>query len=51
MQFPSIKSPPFWYYSNFSLKFFCYAFITKQMQNKTFFEYNFIPKKIISKFS
>jgi hypothetical protein len=43
MQWPSIKSPPLWYGGGFSLKIgYYYAFITKQMQKNTFFEWNFI---------
>jgi hypothetical protein len=43
MQCPSIKSPFLWYGSGFFLKInYYYAFITKQMQKNTFFEWNFI---------
>ncbi len=45
MQCPSIKSPPFLYGSGFFLKIqYYYAFIIKQMQKNTFFEWNFIQK-------
>ncbi len=42
---PFIKSPSFLYGSGFFLKkrYYC-AFITKKMQEYTFFEWNFIQK-------
>jgi hypothetical protein len=45
MQCPFIKFFPLWYGSGFPLKIgYYYAFITKQMQKNTFFEWNFIQK-------
>jgi hypothetical protein len=39
------KSLPLWYGNGFFLKIkYYYAFITKQMQKNTFFEWNFIQK-------
>jgi hypothetical protein len=52
MQCPSIKSLLLWYGSGFFLKIrYYYAFIIKQMKKNTFFEWNFIQKILISKFS
>jgi hypothetical protein len=46
IQFPSIKSPLFWYGIGFSLKnFYYYAFIVKPMQKKTYFWMKFHPFK------
>jgi hypothetical protein len=44
-EMPFIKSPSFLYGSGFFLKkrYYC-AFITKKMQEYTFFEWNFIQK-------
>jgi hypothetical protein len=45
MQCMSIKSPPFLYGSDFLLEIrYYYAFITKQMHENTFLEWNFIQK-------
>jgi hypothetical protein len=46
MQYPFIKSPPFWYCSVFFLKIrYYYAFITKKMQKTHIFLMEFHPKK------
>ncbi len=43
MQWPSINSPLLLHDSGFPLKIrYYYAFITKQMQKNTLFEWNFI---------
>jgi len=45
IQRPFIKSPRLWYGSGFFLKRrYYYAFIAEQMQEDTFFEWNFIQK-------
>jgi hypothetical protein len=52
MQCPSIKPPALWYGSGFLLRIrYYYAFITKQMQQNTFLEWNLIQKKLIKFFS
>jgi hypothetical protein len=52
IQFPSIKSPPFWYGSDFFLKkdIIMHSLVNKSKKN-TFFEWNFIQKLEILKLS
>jgi hypothetical protein len=49
---PFIKLPPLWYGSGFFLKYiYYYAFIVERMEENTFFEWNFIQKKLIYRLS